>query len=89
MASRPLKSILILFVCVAAARAQGPKDTRPAEQVFKNIQSLKGIPADQFMTTMGFFSASLGENCTYCHVEESGGSWERYADDNAHKRTAR
>ena len=41
------------------------------------------------METMGFFSASLAADCTYCHVPESGGSWERYADDNAHKRTAR
>ena len=67
--------------------------TRPtnltAEKAFKNIQILKGIPVDEFMTTMGFFSASLGENCTYCHVAESGGSWERYADDNEHKQTAR
>jgi photosynthetic reaction center cytochrome c subunit len=60
-----------------------------AEQVFKNVQVLKGIPVSEFMATMGFFSASLGENCTFCHVEESGGSWEKYADDNAHKRTAR
>jgi outer membrane lipoprotein-sorting protein len=60
-----------------------------AEEFFKNVKVLKGIPVDQFMATMGFFSASLGENCTYCHVEESGGSWERYADDNAHKQTAR
>jgi outer membrane lipoprotein-sorting protein len=60
-----------------------------AEEFFKNVKVLKGIPVDQFMATMGFFSASLGENCTYCHVEESGGSWEKYADDNAHKQTAR
>jgi photosynthetic reaction center cytochrome c subunit len=60
-----------------------------SEQVFKDVQVLKGIPVSEFMATMGFFSASLGENCTYCHGEESGGSWEKYADDNAHKRTAR
>lgn len=41
------------------------------------------------MGTMGFLSASLGLNCTDCHTEESGGNWERYADDNALKRTAR
>jgi hypothetical protein len=41
------------------------------------------------METMGFFSASLGADCTFCHVTESGGSWEKYADDNQHKRTAR
>jgi outer membrane lipoprotein-sorting protein len=41
------------------------------------------------MGTMGFFSASLGENCTYCHVPESAGDWGRYADDNPTKQTAR
>ena len=60
-----------------------------AEDVFKNVQVLKGIPVDQFMGTMGFFSASLGLNCTDCHVDESGGNWAKYADDNALKRTAR
>ena len=60
-----------------------------AEEVFKNIQVLKGIPVDEFMGTMGFFSSSLGLNCTDCHVAESGGSWARYADDNALKQRAR
>ena len=46
-----------------------------AEEVFKNVQILKGIPVDEFMGTMGFFSASLGLNCTDCHVDESGGNW--------------
>jgi hypothetical protein len=41
------------------------------------------------MGTMGFFSASLGLNCTDCHVEESGGDWARYADNTALKQTAR
>jgi hypothetical protein len=40
------------------------------------------------METMGVFSASLGADCTFCHVTESGGSWEN-ADDNQRKRTAR
>ncbi len=60
-----------------------------AEDVFKNVQVLKGIPVNQFMETMGFFSASLGADCTFCHVAESGGSWEKYADDIQRKRTAR
>jgi hypothetical protein len=60
-----------------------------AEEVFKNIQVLKGIPVDEFMGTMGFFSSSLGLNCTDCHVEESGGNWARYADDNALKQRTR
>jgi photosynthetic reaction center cytochrome c subunit len=66
----------------------GPKPPM-AEEVFKNLQVLKGIPVNQFMETMGFFTASLGVDCTFCHVAESGGSWEKYADDNPHKRTAR
>jgi hypothetical protein len=41
-----------------------------AENVFKNIQVLKGIPADEFMDTMGMFAASLVYDCTGCHVQE-------------------
>jgi len=74
---------------VGAANGQAGADPRPAEQVFKNVQLLKGISADEFMATMGFFTASLGESCTFCHVEEAGGNWARYADDNARKQTAR
>ena len=60
-----------------------------AEDVFTNIQVLRGIPVDEFMGTMGFFATATGLNCTDCHVDESGGSWERYADDNELKQTAR
>jgi hypothetical protein len=38
---------------------------------------------------MGFFSASLGLNCTDCHVEESGGNWARYADNTPRKQMSR
>jgi outer membrane lipoprotein-sorting protein len=60
-----------------------------AEEVFKNVQVLKGIPVNQFMDTMGFFSASLGLNCVYCHVSESLENWDRFADDVPRKRMAR
>jgi|SRR5579871_1678741 len=84
-------TLLFFLLCAVVAHAQTNTQSKPlmAEQVFKNIQVLKGISVSEFMSTMGFFSASLGENCTFCHVEESGGSWAKYADDNAHKRTAR
>ena len=84
-------TIIVWTVSVAWAGGQaGPAQKVPmAEEVFKNVQVLKGIPVDQFMGTMGFFSASLGLNCTDCHVDESGGNWAKYADDNALKRTAR
>src|SRR3989454_8462998 len=60
-----------------------------AEEVFKNVQILKGIPVNQFMETMGFFAASLGLNCVYCHVPESLENWDRFADDVPRKRMAR
>ena len=59
----------------------GPKN---AEQQFKNIQVLKGIPADQLVPGMQFISASLGVECQFCHVE---GAFEK--DDKKTKQTAR
>jgi photosynthetic reaction center cytochrome c subunit len=76
---------LIWLISLAIPGAQNP----PAEEVFKNVQILKGIPVDEFMGTMGFFSASLGLNCTDCHGDKSGGDWARYADDNPRKQMAR
>jgi photosynthetic reaction center cytochrome c subunit len=69
-----------------AATAQKPQ---MAEDAFKNIQVLRGIPVNQFLETMGFFAASLSLNCTDCHTSESGGNWEKYADDTPLKNTAR
>ena len=60
-----------------------------AEDVFKNIQVLKGIPVNEFMDTMGFFSAALGLNCTGCHVAESLQDLDKFAEDVPRKRTAR
>jgi hypothetical protein len=73
----------------AIANGQARGDLRPAEQVFRNVQSLKGIPADEFMSTMGFFSASLGISCGDCHTAESGGDWAKYADDSPRKTRTR
>src|SRR5260370_5875110 len=78
-------------LCVGPASAQVGSDQKPqvAEDVFKNVQVLKGISVDEFLATMGFFSASLGLNCTDCHISESSGDWARYADDTGLKRMAR
>ena len=80
----------VALLLVAVAHGQAPAE-RPqlAEEVFKNVQILRGIPVKEFMGTMGMFSASLGLNCTDCHVEEAGGSWARYADETELKRTTR
>lgn len=61
--------------------AQTPKK---AEEQFKNIQVLKGIPAEQLFPTMEFMSASLGVNCEFCHVKNA---FEK--DDKKPKQTAR
>jgi photosynthetic reaction center cytochrome c subunit len=52
----------------ATPAASAPKK---AEEQFKNIQVLKGIPADQLIPTMQFISASLGVECDFCHVEKA------------------
>jgi photosynthetic reaction center cytochrome c subunit len=49
----------------SASNAAAPK---LAEQEFKNIQALKGIPSDQLIPAMQFIAASLGVECEYCHV---------------------
>ena len=87
-----------LLVAVAAClggwqnlASQGvPGDKQPmAEQVFTNVQVLKGIPVSEFMATMGFFAASVGLNCVYCHVPESLQDWKKFAEDVPRKRIAR
>ena len=81
--------IWLAAVSLVTGQTSGPEAPQMAEQVFKNVQILRGIPVDEFMATMGFFSAATGLNCTDCHVGESGGSWEQYAEDSPRKRTAR
>lgn len=57
---------------------------KTAEQQFKNIQVLKGVPADQLIPTMQFISASLGVECEFCHVRDA---FDK--DDKKTKQTAR
>ncbi len=45
--------------------------SKTAEQQYKNIQALKGIPADQVVPGMQFISASLGVECQFCHVQDA------------------
>ncbi len=81
---------VVFAICVVVLLGTwGAAAQTPAEQVFKNIQVLRGIPVDQFMATMNVFSAATGLTCTDCHTEESGGDWAKYADDNALKQRAR
>jgi hypothetical protein len=69
---------------------QSASEDKPVEQVRKNIQVLKGLPASQLFPLMNFVSASLGVRCAYCHVNQGGGdNWVWESDDKETKRTAR
>lgn len=83
-------AVAILLLAAGSARAQrptgpSPEDSaNPAEQVFKNIQALKGTPANQIVPSMQFISNSLGVECDFCHVQNA---FEK--DDKKPKQTAR
>src|SRR5579862_4411235 len=74
----------------ASPHAAGPGQTvtssgaKKAEEQFKNIQVLKGVPAEEIFPTMQFITASLGVECDFCHVQ---GAFEK--DDKKNKQTAR
>jgi len=60
-------------------------ENEPAEQVFKNIKILQGIPAGRLVNIMNMgFGRSLGVSCGFCHVP---GKWD--LDDKEEKQTAR
>ena len=83
---------LVCLCCVAPASGQasgqaaGQQKPLMAEDIFKNVQVLRGIPVDQFLGTMGFISAALSMNCSECHHT---GSVLQYADDTPMKQMAR
>jgi photosynthetic reaction center cytochrome c subunit len=76
---------------VASANGQTDAAQKPlmSEDAFKDVQVLRGIPAGEFIETMGFFAVSLTANCTTCHGDASAGSWEHYADNTQLKSAAR
>jgi photosynthetic reaction center cytochrome c subunit len=75
----------IRTAAIAAAAGQAvASGQRPpmSEEVFKNVQLLKGIPVDEFMGTMGLFSAAMGLCCLQCHRSD-------WAADTPRKQRAR
>ena len=61
------------------------RENEPAATVFKNIQTMKNVPAGRILAVMEMgFSKSLGVSCTHCHVPDK---WE--AEDKMQKQTAR
>src|ERR1043166_6533165 len=71
-----------ILISVATVRGQAPARPSPmAEDVFTNLQVLKGIPVDEFMGTMGIIAASVGRGCSECHLLDSSSDWALYAED--------
>jgi photosynthetic reaction center cytochrome c subunit len=85
-------SLLFFFLSAGAwVQSTPPKPpnaaapaSKLAEEEYKNIQVLKGIPAEQLIPTMQFIAASLGVECEHCHVEHANDK-----DDKKPKLTAR
>ena len=73
---------------MAVAQPAAPEKPLMADQVFKNIQALKGLSVDDFMETMGIMTAALQFDCSDCHAN-AGTDRVDWAADTPRKRTAR
>jgi len=75
---------------LALQGAQAPATAKPlmVDDVFKNVQALKGISVDDFLLTMGIMCAAVGSDCVGCHPA-AGTDQVDWAFDTPRKRTAR
>jgi len=73
------------FFAAEVKKAIAGKEKEPAETVFKNVQVMKGMPAERLLRAMEFgFGPALGVSCTHCHMP---GKWE--SDEDPTKKIAR
>src|SRR4026207_1843910 len=87
LASASARSLLVASsVRLSAQQATTPQLT---EQVFRNIQVLKGIPIDTFFDVMGMFASSMGEDCTFCHLKQSVFDHNAFGEETPRIRRAR
>jgi hypothetical protein len=68
LAAAAIAVVGLIGAGLAAAQTPSPKKPLMAEEVFKNVRALKGIPVDDFMETMGLISAALSFDCSDCHT---------------------
>lgn len=90
MRSHYLRAAVALACCFFAgivsaqtSPSEGTTAGKTAEQVYKDIQVFKGLPADKIMSTMEFMDIALGVQCEHCHLPGT------YDAPNANKNTAR
>jgi photosynthetic reaction center cytochrome c subunit len=79
-----LALLLVTTSLCAVNLSTGSAQEKTAEQSYKNIQVLKGVPASQIEAVMASFTGSLGVRCNHCHIP---GQFEK--DDKPAKQTAR
>jgi hypothetical protein len=70
-----MATLVTLYLCsvgVVSASRQAPPEPGPeiSENVFKDVQVLKGLPVDEFLDAMGMFANALGYDCVSCHSPE-------------------
>jgi hypothetical protein len=82
----PMNSTVFMTKASEADAAAFHKPEELASVRFKNVKedALKNLPASDFINQMHYFAWSLGEKCTFCHVEHKFDS-----DDKKEKKTAR
>src|SRR5215469_2932360 len=87
----PFVAGMAVFRLAVVATPQAPPQAKPkmAEDVFKNIQVLRGITVDDFLSAMGIMSAAVGFDCSECHNNAGTDKVDWAADDNPKKVTAR
>ena len=85
---RYIITVFVATIIPAGAQVGGSNSAsakpKMTGDVFKNIQVLMEVPADQLIPTMQFIGASLGVECDFCHVERA---FEK--DDKKSKQIAR
>lgn len=80
-------SCLLIMLVEGWVAAQQLTEYQTAEQAYKNIQVLKGTPANQLILSMHLMVGQLGEDCVFCHTDHNPANFPR--DDKPAKQTAR
>jgi photosynthetic reaction center cytochrome c subunit len=60
--------VALIPVLLLSGLGQTSPQQKTAEEVYKNIQVFKGVPASELEGNMAFITGSLGVRCNYCHV---------------------
>src|SRR6185436_21069409 len=88
LAAAAIMVVSLMGVVLQGGQAAAQGKPMMGDDVFKNVQALKGLSVDDFMLTMGIISAATGSDCVGCHPS-AGTDNVDWALDTPRKRTAR